>query len=331
MAWLFLLPILCAERTIVRQVKKINRLSEPEQTHLQGETMDISRFRNGNSKRRIQGTGSKAALGVLFSLGLISWTAWENASLEITEYVHHDSQIPEPFSGFRIAHVTDLHNSVYGKHNVRLLEALRGTKPDCIFITGDLVDSRNTNLPIALDFVRRAADIAPIYYVPGNHESRLRGQYAQLVRGLKEYGVNVLANQTATLFRGKERICLIGADDPGFQIGDDGDLMKSSLSKLAISEESLNILLVHRPELFPVYSDFPIDLVFSGHSHGGQIRIPHLGGVYVPCQGFFPTYDAGKFTKNGTTMYISRGLARIPFLPRIHNRPELLVVELRRE
>lgn len=259
--------------------------------------MDISSFRNGNPKRRIQGTGNKAALGVLVSLGLISWTAWENASLEITEYVHHDSQIPEPFSGFRIAHVTDLHNSVYGKQNVRLLEALRGTKPDCIFITGDLVDSRNTNLPIALDFVRRTADIAPIYYVPGNHESRLRGQYAQLVRGLKEYGVNVLANQTATLFRGKERICLIGADDPGFQIGDDGDLMKSSLSKLAISEESFNILLVHRPELFPVYSDFPIDLVFSGHSHGGQIRIPHLGGVYVPCQGFFPTYDAGKFTK----------------------------------
>lgn len=272
-----------------------------------------------------------AVFAGLLSLGLITWTAWENATFEITECIHRDSRIPEAFSGFRIAQVTDLHNSVYGRQNVRLLEALRQTNPNCIFLTGDLVDSRNTNLPVALDFVRKAADIAPIYYVPGNHESRIRGQYTQLTRGLEEYGVNVLANQTARLDLGGESIYLIGIEDPGFQIGNYGDFVRSSLLKLVPSENSYNILLIHRPEMFPIYSEFSIDLVFSGHAHGGQIRIPYIGGVFVPSQGFFPKYDAGKFTKNQTTMYISRGLARLPFPPRIHNRPELLVVELQRE
>lgn len=277
--------------------------------------------------------GKKAAavLAGLISLSVIGWTAWENASFEISEWIHCDSRIPDAFSGFRIAQVTDLHNSEYGPHNVRLLEGLRQANPDCIFLTGDLVDSRNTNLPVALDFIRQAADVAPMYYVPGNHESRIRGQYHQLVRGLEEYGVTILNNRTADIFKNGEKIRLIGLEDPGFQSGNYGDFVRSNLSKLVSKEKEYNILLIHRPEMFPIYSEFSIDLVFSGHAHGGQIRLPYIGGVFVPSQGFFPKYDAGKFTEDQTTMFISRGLARLPFPPRIHNRPELLVVELRRE
>ncbi len=265
------------------------------------------------------------------SAGLVSWAAWRNTRLEVTRSVFSSPCIPAGFSGCRIVQVSDLHNKTFGRGNDLLLEAIKQAAPDCIFITGDFVDSRNTDLGISLDFAQKAATIAPAYYVPGNHEARLGEQYLQLTQGLKRAGVTVLQNQKTTLTRGGDTIHLIGIEDPGFQSGEKESTVSAALSRLTVPERAYTILLIHRPELFPLYAKFPIDLVFSGHAHGGQIRIPYLGGVYVPSQGLFPEYDAGRFTRGKTTMFLSRGLSNGLFPPRIHNRPELLVVELRRE
>ena len=249
--------------------------------------------------------------------------------LEISKTIHFSRRIPAEFSGFRIAQVSDLHNNLFGDANESLLTELKNTRPDCIVLTGDLVDSRNPNMAVSLDFAGKSAAIAPVYYVPGNHEARMKKTYPELVNGLKARGVQVLHNRKTEISRGKAGIFLIGLADPGFRAGIHVHTVKQMLSKLTSPKDPYEILLVHRPELFQTYAKFPIDLVFSGHAHGGQIRIPGIGGVYVPSQGFFPQYDAGQFSKNYTTMFISRGLGNMSLIPRIHNPPELLVVELR--
>ena len=269
---------------------------------------------------------------ILFAL--IAWIIWGNTALELNTYTISSSKLPQSFDGYRIAHVSDLHNAEMGKNNEKLLTMLRDADPDMIAITGDLVDSRNTDIEVALQFVREAVKIAPFYYVTGNHEARI-SEYDELKEAMEAAGVTVLKDAQTEISLTGEFITLIGVNDPSYQtdylFGDAKTVMNTKLEELHTEQDRFTILLSHRPELFGTYADHSIDLVLSGHAHGGQFRLPFIGGLVAPNQGLFPEYDAGIYTEGNTNMFVSRGVGNsiLPF--RINNRPEVILIELQAE
>ena len=264
-------------------------------------------------------------------LVLIVWTAWGNTALELNTYTICSGELPDVFDGYRIAQVSDLHNAEFGDRNQRLLEMLREAEPDMIAITGDLIDSRKTNIAVALAFTEEAVKFAPCYYVSGNHEARVP-EYRELKAGLEAAGVTVLDDAQVKIETSGESITVIGVNDPSFHadyLTGDAAVIDQKLSELATEDTGFTILLSHRPELFDTYVAHDMDLVLTGHAHGGQFRLPLIGGLVAPNQGLFPKYDAGLYSEGSTNMIVSRGLGNsiIPF--RFNNRPEVVLIELK--
>lgn len=268
---------------------------------------------------------------VLFAVILI-WTLWGNTAIRLNQITVASDVLPEAFDGFRIAHVSDLHNAQFGRGNEKLLKKLREVSPDIIAVTGDLVDSRRTDIAVALEFMEVAMEIAPCYYVTGNHEARISG-YNDMKRVLQELGVTVMENKRVDLERNGQSLALLGIDDPNFahdgRYGDNWVVTSARIGELWQEGDPFAVLLSHRPELFDTYVDSGVDLVLSGHAHGGQFRLPFVGGLYAPGQGFFPQYDAGVYTEAGTTMIVSRGLGNSAFPLRFNNRPDLILITLK--
>ena len=262
---------------------------------------------------------------------LIVWTAWGNTASELNTYTISSRGLPDAFDGYRIAQVSDLHNAEFGDGNQRLLDMLREAEPDMIAITGDLIDSRKTNIAVALAFAEEAVRIAPCYYVSGNHEARVP-EYRELKAGLEAAGVTVLDDARVEIEISGKSITIIGVNDPSFladYLTSDAAIMDRKLSELSSEDASFTILLSHRPELFDTYVSHEMDLVLTGHAHGGQFRLPLIGGLIAPNQGLFPKYDDGLYSEENTNMIVSRGLGNsiIPF--RFNNRPEVVLIELK--
>ncbi|MBQ4569441.1 MAG: metallophosphoesterase [Ruminococcus sp.] len=258
-----------------------------------------------------------------------------NKDLRLSKYTVTSQDLPHSFQGFRIAQVSDLHNRTLGKDNKKLLSMLRECKPDIIVMTGDIIDSRTPKVSIATDFAQEAAKIAPCYYVPGNHEARVPEDFEALLAGLGSAGIKVLRNESTKLEKDGEYITLLGADDPWFANGNtsryDTQYMRDTLDSIALgNEDEFTLLLSHRPELFEAYAQHHIDLTLSGHVHGGQIRLPFVGGLYGPNQGLLPTYDKGLYTKDNSNMIVSSGVGNSLFPLRIFNPPEVVLVELQK-
>lgn len=263
---------------------------------------------------------------------LAAWTIWGNTALEVNEYEIVSDRVPQGFDGFRIAQVSDLHNAEFGEENWKLIQMLSQTNPDIIVLTGDLIDSRRTDLDVALEFAWQAGKIARVYYVSGNHEARVP-EYEDLKIGLVKAGVVILENQKVQITREGESITFIGIDDPSFQesylFGDAEGVAKQAIDNLQSESDGYTVLLSHRPELFDLYVENQMDLVFSGHAHGGQFRLPFVGGIVAPNQGFFPKYDDGRYDEENTTMIVSRGVGNSIIPIRFNNRPEIVVVQLK--
>ena len=255
---------------------------------------------------------------------LIIWVMWSNFTVEVNGYTVHSSALPQAFDGFRIAHISDLHNAQFGKNNSVLIKKLRESKPDIIAITGDSVDSRHTNFEITLNFIEQAMDIAPCYFVVGNHESRFEEEeYQSFENRLIDFGVIVLHNEAVNIERGGEKITICGVDDPMFD-----ENFSENLKNCAVNA-NFTVLLSHRPESFDEYVENGYNLVLSGHAHGGQFRLPFLGGVFAPAQGAFPEYDAGIYTDGKTNMVVSRGIGNSLIPIRINNCPEIVIIDLK--
>ena len=279
-----------------------------------------------------QMTRKKQILCVLAGMILILllWTAWGNTALELNTYTIHSRELPDAFDGYRIAQVSDLHNAEFGDGNERFLKMLREAEPDMIAITGDLIDSRRTDLAVALAFAKEAVQIAPCYYVSGNHEARV-SEYQELKAGLAAAGVTVLDDAQVKIEVSGESITVIGVNDPSFSadyLSGDAAVIDQKLSELAAEDPGFTLLLSHRPELFDTYVDHDIDLVLSGHAHGGQFRLPLIGGLVAPNQGLFPKYDAGLYSEGNTNMIVSRGIGNSIIPVRFNNRPEVVLIEL---
>ena len=294
--------------------------------------MDTGGKKKSNKKR-----WSFVALAVLMALltlfGFAAYRiAMENKSIEINEYSIKSERLPTAFDGYRIAQVSDLHNAEFGEGNEELLAKLQEANADVILLTGDIIDSRKTDVDVALRFTERAAKLAPTYYVKGNHEERVSKEYESLKNGLISQGVTVLENQAATIEKDGEYIRLIGVKDPaciGEWSVEEEAYLRTQLSGFAWGAETeYTVLLSHRPELFSLYVETGVDLVFSGHAHGGQFRLPKIGGLFAPDQGFFPKYDGGLYEEAQTKMLVSRGLGNSLFPFRVNNNPEIVVAVL---
>lgn len=252
-----------------------------------------------------------------------------------TTYEIMNKKIPSSFHNYKIVQISDLHNAEYGKDNASLIRILQSEEPDMIAITGDLVDSNHTDLDVAVRFIQQAIKIAPCYYVTGNHEAWIGDNYDSMEEKLIALGVVVPHNQTVQLEKDGETIQLIGIDDPDFAkaeaISDLSSGMIASELASVTKTDDFKILLSHRPEAFEIYAKENVDCVLSGHAHGGQFRIPFLGGVVAPNQGIFPQYDAGDYHLGTTTMIVSRGIGNSIIPVRFNNRPEVVVIQLVKE
>ena len=261
---------------------------------------------------------------------LVPWTIWGNITVGTTQYTVASSRLPAAFDHYRMVVVSDFHNAEYGDHNRQLIRQIAAEQPDSIVFTGDLLDSRHPNLAIVEDLIRELTAVAPCYYVTGNHEARLGAQFQELEQLLLAHSVVVLHDEAVPLTRNGDTIQLVGLDDPDFtdrNASIQQSMLETKLRNLNLTTD-YRILLSHRPEYFDAYVAAEIDLALCGHAHGGQFRLPLVGGLVAPNQGFFPKYDAGVYTEQGTTMIVSRGVGNSILPVRFNNRPELVSVEL---
>lgn len=266
--------------------------------------------------------------------GLCGWLWWGNVTPQLTTYEVASPRLPASFEGYRIVQLSDLHNAELGADNERVMALLRQAEPDLIVVTGDAVDSRRAGSDHALSLLTRAAQLAPCYFVAGNHEQR-REDYPAFAAELTAAGVTVLTEEKVTLTRGEESITLLGVSDPTFSPDcytvEEADILAAWLDPLTEEGDGFTVLLSHRPEYVETYADSGMDLIFSGHAHGGQVRLPRLGGLFAPNQGFFPTYDSGLYEQNGSAMVVSRGIGNSLIPLRVNNRPEVVLVTLKGE
>ena len=264
---------------------------------------------------------------------IIIYLYFENNAIQITNIDVKDQSISSSFNNFKIVHISDLHNKEFGKNQKNIINKIKEINPGIIVITGDIIDSYDTQVKFSADFINGISKVAPVYYVTGNHESRLLDDYISLKTQMQTAGVHVLENECITISKGNDKINIIGMNDPSFDYlkltgTTDEEIVVNNLSVLTKNLNGYTILLSHRPELIDTYASFNINLVFSGHAHGGQVRIPFVGGVIAPNQGLFPKYTSGLHEVKNTKMIISRGLGNSAFPFRINNRPEIIVANL---
>ena len=276
--------------------------------------------------------GKKYMVAIFIIIFLSCFSYFQNNSILISKYNVKSNKLASAFDNFKIVQISDLHNKVFYKDNKTLVKKIKSQNPDIIVITGDLVDKRKYNEKNALSFIDKIVPIAPIYYVNGNHEG-WSGKFESLEKNLKKRGVIVLRNESLFYEKDKEKITILGVDDPAFNTSSHfEDYMNEGIMKKELLDVNngryFSILLSHRPELFELYVHNNIDLAFAGHAHGGQVILPFLGGIIAPNQGFLPKYYKGMYEKNNTVMVVSRGLGNSIAPQRIFNRPEIVAVTL---
>ncbi|MBU5455008.1 metallophosphoesterase [Caproiciproducens sp. MSJ-32] len=269
----------------------------------------------------------------LIILILLVFFKWQNDGIVISNYEYKNSKIPQKFNNYKIVQISDFHNKNY---KGKLSKKIKNIKPDIIVITGDIIDRRKVRLNLVTDFIKEIKDIAPIYYVSGNHEF-LSGTYNEVKELLERKNVKILDNSFIVIEKEKDRIGLMGVEDPTsrrnpkhYTSKNNREYMKKSIEKLSkLRNTDFTILLAHRPEQFKLYVEEKFDLVFTGHAHGGQIRLPFIGGLFSPNQGIFPKYTCGIYKEDETSMLVSRGLGGSAFPFRLFNRPDLVVLTLK--
>lgn len=253
--------------------------------------------------------------------------------LTVTHFTVRSSKISEPF---RIVLVSDLHEHQFGRDNEKLAEKIREQSPDLIIIDGDMINGDSENADTAVELVRALKETAPVYYSFGNHEySYMEAGHEDLTEELEAAGAVVLNYQSIDIDVKGNQIRLGGLYEYGFETGmqseEENERAIPYLEEYADTDRYL-IMCAHRPESFypwDMADQWGIDLVLSGHLHGGQVIIPGVGGLYNSLDGFFPKFDYGQYKLGDSDMVITRGLGSNPkMLPRFNNPPEIAVVEV---
>lgn len=252
--------------------------------------------------------------------------------LEVSHYSVNSDKIPEEFDGFRILHLSDFHCDT----SAGLADAIRGEHPDIICVTGDMTHDTGSYMPF-INLLREMIEIAPVYMVSGNHDV-WRKDYDEFVLECKNLGAVFLQNENIILEKNNSHISIAGIEDPSFVThGKILDKINNGLNFIKMTD-SFNLLLFHRANLLDIFGDSKFDLILSGHMHGGQVRIPGIGGVISPKTNFmdkgrifFPKYFGGEYELNDTTIIVSRGVGNPTILPRVFNRPEICTIILNKK
>lgn len=269
---------------------------------------------------------------ILLAIGVLcaGFIRWDNTALQVTRFTPVFSRLPDGFDGCRIVVLSDLHGAEFGEKNQKLFAAVEAQAPEYIFYLGDLEDCyRGPSAGYAEETAAGLTAIAPTYYVTGNHEWAI-GDVPELKNRLAAQGVQVLSNQFTALSRNGDRLILAGIDDPnGFADQKTPEALAAEL--YAQEGNPFWILLAHRNDHFESqYSLLGADLVMSGHGHGGIIRLPFTDGLLSTDRTFFPSYTAGLYEKNGSVLFVTRGLGNSGPSFRLFNRPEVAAVTLRK-
>lgn len=258
-----------------------------------------------------------------------------NFYVDVQQIHIFNDKIPESFHNYLIAHVSDYHNRTSSVVDKQILDSLKEEQPDIIVITGDHIDSKNPNVDVALEFTRKLCEIAPVYYVTGNHESNVwrsdESEFNRLIDGLSDMGVTLLRNSSVKIQNDAgDYFYLHGIEDPYFYGGYEQDFQRTEIlcNDLNIKDEELNVLLAHHPETLSVYQKYNFDLVFSGHAHGGQITF--FGkAIMAPDQVTFPPYTEGLYKMVDTQLVLSRGIGYSMFPLRAFCNPHLIYAEFK--
>lgn len=275
-------------------------------------------------------------------IAVIVISYFENRRLVITRYQIKDSLIPKAFDGYHIVQLSDLHNASFGEQNEKLIYYIKELSPDIILITGDMIIGKpGMAVDFAADTVNALCEIAPVYFSMGNHELRASiytDTYGNMWKDFKSRlssKVHLLLDTEIRIQRGKDFIHLYGLNlTPELyrrlvRTPMPADYLISIFGECNPSE--YHILMAHNPDYFKEYTVWGANLIFSGHVHGGMIRIPLLGGVISPMIRFFPKFDKGLFTNDNKYMILSGGLGNHTFKFRVNNLPEIVSVTLYQE
>lgn len=253
-----------------------------------------------------------------------------NNWIQTSEYTISSDKLPAAFDGRKIVQVSDLHNAEFGENQKSLISKVEDAEPDVIFITGDLIDSNRYDLDTALVLIDALVEMADVYFVTGNHEVATN-RIDEIAEALIERGVIYLDNESAVWEIDGETVQIAGIHDPLINpYVDPSDYSYGAIEEAGLTD-GFSMLLAHRPELISAYAGSGIDAVFSGHAHGGQVRIPGIGGIFAPGQGWFPRMTEGIFENGDTQLVLSRGLGNSGFPFRILNRPEIVSITLVKE
>lgn len=259
---------------------------------------------------------------ILFFVTLLAiFFIYQNNYITTTEYIIANNKIPKSFDGFKILQISDWHNKDFG---TQLFAKIEKSNPNIVVLTGDFVDAYSPNKKLAVKFIEKLTEKYPVYFITGNHEEALFRRKRLMQEITKEPGIIYLENTSAEIRKNNEQITIYGIKDYAYNKNVDFDM------KETIDEDNTNfsILLAHQPQHFNIYSKYNVDLVLSGHEHGGQIRLPGIGSIYSH-QGWFAPWTAGKHKLNNSTMIVSRGLGNSELFPiRLFNQPELVLITL---
>lgn len=272
---------------------------------------------------------------IIVALLIAAFLYIENNYIDITKYKIRSSAIE---SRIRIAHLSDLHSKPFWE----ILDKLKQQRPDVIVITGDYINDRCKNKDKMFAFGEALLDIAPVYYITGNHERRLEN-FEELMDELDELGFTLLLNQAALEEIRGEKVYFLGLDEDQANFDDykarkDGTFEYQDMSPYLRRFERLNgfkVVLSHYPENFEAvkeqnYSQYDFDLQLSGHAHGGQFNLPFFGPVFSPGQGIRPAYAKGAFGRR-PKLIVSRGIGNAEFPFRLFNHPEIVIITVTRQ
>ncbi len=284
----------------------------------------MARRHRGHPLRRV-------LLFLIFILFCVGFFHWSNHSLQVQRFTFASPRLPAGFDGCVIVQLSDLHGALFGEDNRDLLKVVAKERPDYIFLTGDLLDQyRATPHSYAASLGGALADIAPTYFVTGNHEWALP-DVPGLKRKLEEAGVQVLTNEYTVLARDGDNAVLAGIDDPN-GYADQKTPEEVAEEVRAAFDAPFWMLLAHRNNYFEdEYCRLGADLVISGHGHGGLVRLPFTDGLVSVERTFFPSYTAGFYQAGGADLFVSRGLGNSGRTFRLFNRPQVAVLTLKRE